>query len=83
MFILTFYLILNIFYQGKRRDTHTTSRFDRQWSDAIARWGTQYYVCQLVCDTGYQLKDYSFNKVGCRMSDNFWVKPYIEHKHYW
>ena len=53
------------------------------WSDAIGRWGSQYFICQLECDAGYELKDFNYNKVGCRMSDNHWLKPYIQKKHFW
>merc|ERR1712003_173852 len=30
----------------------------------------------------YELKDVNYNKVGCRMSDNHWLKPYIQKKHF-
>lgn len=64
-------------FERKRRSN------DAAWGDAIGRWGSQYFICQLECDAGYELKDINYNKVGCRMSDHTWLKPYIQKKHYW
>merc|ERR1712062_460662 len=71
-------------WDRKRRDADDTqvSAIARQWNGALGRWGTTYYVCALVCDAGYEHKDSSFDRVGCRMSDNTWLKPYMQKKHY-
>merc|ERR1711990_660557 len=71
-------------WDRKRRDADqdAASAIARQWNDALGRWGTTYYVCQLMCNAGYEHKDSNYNKVGCRMSDNTWLKPYIQKKHH-
>merc|ERR1712110_221456 len=35
-----------------------------------------YLVCWVECKEGYEPKDPSLNKIGCRMSDGKWLKPF-------
>ena len=62
----------------KRRDSNA------KWNMQLARYASeQYLVCWMACKDGYEPKDLSLNKIGCRMSDAKWIKPYKKSVHSW
>jgi hypothetical protein len=64
------------FDQRKRRDTSAA------WGMQLARYASeQYLVCWVQCKDGYEPKDASLNKIGCRMSDGKWLKPFKSNTH--
>ena len=62
----------------KRRAT------DAAWGMQLSRHSTEtYLVCYMDCDEGYEPFDSSLNKIGCRMSDATWMKPFAKSTHKW
>ena len=65
-------------FARKRRDTSAA------WGMQLARYASeQYLVCWVTCKDGYEAKDAALNKIGCRMSDGKWLKPFKSGTHKW
>jgi hypothetical protein len=63
-------------FARKRRDTSSA------WGMQLARHASEMYlVCWVNCKDGYEPKDASLNKIGCRMSDGKWLKPFKSGTH--